>query len=75
MKDEGPGGAVPRRQGQAGRLRSQQDAELMTQGEVLGHDCRPWTKEGDERSEKVTNQANHSGRIPVEKKSEGRAQE
>ena len=42
----------------------------MTQGEVLGHDCRPGTKEVDERPEEETNQANHGGRIPTEKKSE-----
>ena len=62
-----PDGILARHR-QAGRLRPQQDAELMTQGDVLGHDCRPWTKEGDERPEEESNQADHGGRLPVEKK-------
>ena len=58
--------------GQAGRLRPQQDAELMTQGEVLGHDCRPGSKEGGQRPEEQSNQADHGGRIATDKKPEER---
>lgn len=44
LKDEGPESSVPRGQGKMGRLRPQEDAELMPQREVLGHDCSPRRK-------------------------------
>ena len=62
VKDEGPEGSVPRRKRKTGGPRSQEDAELMPQGEVLGDDCSPRTEQGDERPQKESNQAEDTGR-------------
>ena len=73
VKDEGPEGSVPRSKGKSGGPRPQEDAELMPQGEVLGHECGPRAKEGDEGPQEESNQAEHAGRIRAENESEGPA--
>jgi hypothetical protein len=44
--------------------------ELMPQREVLGHDCGPRTKEGDEGPQEKSNQAKHAERIRAENEPE-----
>jgi len=41
----------------------------MPQSEVLGHECGPRAKEGDEGPQKEPNQAEHAERIRAEKES------
>src|SRR5450756_228171 len=47
----------------------------MPQREVLGHDCGPRTKEGDEGPQEKSNQAKHAERIRAENESGGTARE
>jgi len=75
LKGEGPEGSVPRSKGKTGGPRPQEDAELMPQREVLGHDCGPRTKEGDEGPQEKSNQAKHAERIRAENESGGTARE
>jgi hypothetical protein len=76
VKDEGPEGSVPRSKGKAGGPRPQEDAELMPQREVLGHECGPRAKEGDEGPQEESNQAKHAERIRAENEpEEGRSEE
>ena len=70
VKDESPEGPIPRRQGQAGRLRPQENAELMAQGQVLTGHRGPRAKQHDEGPEKEPNQAEHAERISAESESE-----
>ena len=71
VKDEGPEGSVPRTNPKTALLRPQEDAQLMPQSEVLGHECGPRAKEGDEGPQKEPNQAEHAERIRAENQSEG----
>jgi hypothetical protein len=49
---------------------------LMPQREVLGHDCGPRAKEGDEGPQEESNQAKHAERIRAENEpEEGRSGE
>jgi hypothetical protein len=43
----------------------------MPQSEVLGQECGPRAKEGDEGPQKESNQAGHAARIRAENESEG----
>ena len=70
VKDEGPEGSVPRSKGKTDGPRPQEDAELMPQSEVLGHECGPRAKEGDEGPQEESNQAEHAERIRGENESE-----
>ena len=67
LKGEGPEGSVTRSKGKTGWPRPQEDAELMPQGEVLGHECGPRAKEGDEGPQEESNQAEHDERIRAKK--------
>src|ERR1035438_4312581 len=60
----------PRSKGKTGGPRPQEDAELMPQREVLGHECGPRAKEGDERPQEESNQAEHADRIRAENEPE-----
>jgi hypothetical protein len=42
----------------------------MPQREVLGHECGPRAKEGDERPQEESNQAEHADRIRAENEPE-----
>ena len=46
---------------------------MMPKGRVLGHDCGPRAKQGDEAPQKESNQAEHAGRIRAKKEPEGPA--
>ena len=76
LKGEGPEGSVPRSKGKTGGPRPQEDAELMPQREVLGRHLGPRAKQGDERPQKESNQAEHAERIRAENEpEEGRSGE
>src|ERR1017187_1189080 len=70
VKDEGPEGSVPRSKGKTDGPRPQEDAELMPQREVLGHECGPRAKEDDEGLQEESNQAKHAERIRAENEPE-----
>jgi hypothetical protein len=70
VKDVGPEGSVPRSEGKTGGPRPQEDAELMPQREVLGHECGPRAEEDDEGPQEESNQAKHAERIRGENESE-----
>jgi hypothetical protein len=68
---DGSASSFPSHKGKTSGPRPKKDAELLPQGKVLGHECGPRAKQGDEGPEKESNQAEHAGRIRAEKESEG----
>jgi hypothetical protein len=52
-----------------GWLRPEEDSELMAEGQVLGHEGGPRTKNGAERAERESNEAEHRERIRSESES------